>query len=379
VRTSFPLSAVLAGRLHRPWRRLGGVVVAAMIDPSLERQYGESQELKEMWELFYEFFKVGIKGGDGITPENEGKFLEVKSRIAMLHDSFMEPLKKQDERQMGQNVRGIIGRTITLRHISRLTDVDIKKMNLEWNECFLLINSSVSALEDKREKLAVVSPFAYHSRRYWLWAKARFLAFVRSTAFRAIVGLAIFVGAFTAFFAFGGGEAMKKIGALAPVYYFVEDGYRSFINKSYPFDQIARFKKTTRALPSGWEDLGNSSLTPKDLLVNNVTGNLNRDIGDPLAKSTEYEAYRLRYAPTSGTGGGEMEVHLFRLDTSFNAQTMFTKIQEWRSNTPQAAVQNVDNNMRFLRRNNVVVLLYKGTGIMMDRASGDIFYGTRRP
>ena len=82
-----------------------------MIDPVIERKYSDCKELIALWKTFHEFFKLGVRGQD-ITQDKEAKFLEIKSRIAMLHDSFLESL--DHDQNIGQNIINIVTRCITL-------------------------------------------------------------------------------------------------------------------------------------------------------------------------------------------------------------------------------------------------------------------------
>ncbi len=129
-----------------------------MIDPAVERQYSDTKELLALWNTFHQFFTMG-KSGQEITPEKENQFLEIKSRIAMLHDSFMDALTANQN--VGQEVLSIITRAITLKHLGRLSTADVKKMEMDWHESYLLLNDTIAALEHKREELSQINETQY--------------------------------------------------------------------------------------------------------------------------------------------------------------------------------------------------------------------------
>jgi hypothetical protein len=125
-----------------------------MIDPTVERHYADCKELLELWSVFHDYYVMGVKG-ENITPEAESQFLDIKSRIAMLHDSFIDALTH--DQNIGQGMLKIVESAITLKHLSRQSPAETKKMEIEWHEAYLLLNQTIGALEDRRQELANMS------------------------------------------------------------------------------------------------------------------------------------------------------------------------------------------------------------------------------
>ena len=115
-----------------------------MINPVLDRRYNDCSTLAEAWKSYLDFFTKVVKQGADITPEMEQTFMETKAQIAMMHDSLMEAITR--DANIGQNMMSIVNRSITLRHVRRLGGADQKKIEIEWHECFLLLNETLSAL-----------------------------------------------------------------------------------------------------------------------------------------------------------------------------------------------------------------------------------------
>ena len=122
-----------------------------MIDPKLEREISDIKELMAKWRQFHDFLAIGVKG-ENITPEKEKQFLAIKSRIAMLHETFIEVLTH--DKYIGQTIMAIVMTSITLKHLNKLSTAEIKKMEIEWHEAFLLLNETIGVLEDQKAQLS---------------------------------------------------------------------------------------------------------------------------------------------------------------------------------------------------------------------------------
>jgi len=159
-----------------------------MIDPILERHYSDCRELLNLWRRFHDFFKVAV-AGETITSDREHEFITIKSRIAMLHDSFMDSL--DHDQNIGQNVLTIVTRSITLKHVHRMSTAEIKKIELEWHESYLLLNEAIGLLEDKRRQFAGVSSSKYYRELYTKKALNSLSAFIHGWVFKTMVAVVI--------------------------------------------------------------------------------------------------------------------------------------------------------------------------------------------
>lgn len=164
-----------------------------MIDPDLERRTAECTELMEYWRQFLDLIYRAVKPPQTITPQLEQQFLNVKARIAMLHDSFMEALKH--ERGTGQAMIDIVNRAITLRIMTKVSESEIKKIEIEWHEVFLLLNESVTSLHEERARLADINEFAYNLKKRQERILVQLKGIVRSFYFKisAILLVLVFV------------------------------------------------------------------------------------------------------------------------------------------------------------------------------------------
>ena len=100
-----------------------------MQDPVLNSSLDETRELQTRWSQFHDFVKMAM-GGQKVSAQAEMKFLELKSRIAMLHDGFMARL--EHEQKTGQNIMNIIGDCILLGRMGNATDAERQKFEFDW-------------------------------------------------------------------------------------------------------------------------------------------------------------------------------------------------------------------------------------------------------
>lgn len=209
----------------------------AMQDPALERRLEEIQELHQRWSQFHDFFNMALKGGKA-TPQAEVKFLDIKTRIAMLHDSLMQSLTH--DQKVGQNVMQIIGACIMLRRIPQLSNTEIQKLEFDWNECYLLMTETIANLEEERERIAGISERSYKMKKSQERLLANINNFFVGPYFKAliIVGSFLFVVFGVPFFGIYKYSKLKEdLPWTAPVYDRVVSMLRS-INSEIPFDDF---------------------------------------------------------------------------------------------------------------------------------------------
>lgn len=150
-----------------------------MEDPVLNRNLEEIKELQTRWNQFHDFVNMAMQQGPSkITPQAELKFLELKSRIAMLHDGFMGGVKA--DVKTAQNIIQIVADCIMLKRSAVATDAEKQKFEFDWNECFMLLNETVSTLEEEKKKLAGINERAYKAAKRREIMKARIHNFLHS-------------------------------------------------------------------------------------------------------------------------------------------------------------------------------------------------------
>jgi len=154
-----------------------------MEDPTLNRNLDETKELQTRWSQFHDFVVMAMQQGPKkITPQAEMKFLELKSRIAMLHDSFMSSLKH--EQKVGQNIIAIVSDIILLKRTANASEAERQKFEFDWNECYMLLTEQASALDEEKKRLAGVNERAFKSAQRFGLIKARVYNFLHGAGLK---------------------------------------------------------------------------------------------------------------------------------------------------------------------------------------------------
>lgn len=218
-----------------------------MQNPVLDRQAKECRELAEAWKKYLEFFQAAVRGGEDINPNSEQTFLEIKSRVAMLHDTFMEALRH--DQQVGQNIYQIITRCITMRHVNRMSQAETKKIEIEWHESFLLLNETVSTVQEEIDKLAKINPTKFFIEQCFGTVKVNVVAFLKSRFFKFVVAVSAVLFLVWGVEAFGiyNYDNLRKVKGADKVYIAYLNFKRSALDKSAPFGTLDDFM--SRYLP----------------------------------------------------------------------------------------------------------------------------------
>jgi len=322
-----------------------------MIDQVLERRLADCKELIALWRTFHDFFSSGVKGED-LSHDKEVQFLDIKSRIAMLHDSFMESLIH--DHSVGQTILDIVTRSITLRHLNRLSPADVKKMEIEWHESYLLLNENIGSLDEKRQSLANINATQFHLSNFRKKVLQGFKSFFGSFYFK----LAVFVGAilFVIFGlpAFGIFEwsTLRNYKITKGAYVNAAALWRS-LRPDFPYPAVEDFMKSKRRIPTDWKG-------PKDMsdLIKDPTPLLNglasKFRGFPVynelkqPKQLAVEEYQ--------TTQGDVRIFYFLLPTSGAAKETEKKYAKWYFDAGQSFQGEVDRDFTLFQTANIVVI-----------------------
>lgn len=154
-----------------------------MEDPVLNRNLAEIRELQTRWSQFHDFVTMAMQQGlSKITAQAEMKFLELKSRIAMLHDGFMGGVKS--DVKTAQNIIQIVGDAILLRKVAGSSDAERQKFEFDWNECFMLLTETISSLEQEQKRLAAINERSHKAAQRREIMKAQLHNFLHGAGFK---------------------------------------------------------------------------------------------------------------------------------------------------------------------------------------------------
>ncbi|CAN5374274.1 hypothetical protein BH09SUM1_BH09SUM1_02310 [soil metagenome] len=277
-----------------------------MINPDLERRYVDCLELVDTWRGFLDIINRVVKGGGAVSQEAEQYFLNNKARIAMLHDSFTASAKH--DKQTAANMIEIVNRAITLRTVKKMSDSEARKMEIEWHEVFLLLNETVSSLNEDRQDLANVNEMTFKMKRYRENVVVRIKAFVGSFYFKLTVTTVVILFVLFGIPALGiyDYDDLREIKQLKPVISKVYNFTRITLGAPLAYTEMKQFTGPLTKLPMKRMSDIKSAVTDqtkdRDKALPIVTlGDTN--IRDALLKAQEFDAYDFYGDGVSGNKG----------------------------------------------------------------------------
>ncbi|MCC6547396.1 hypothetical protein IT570_09535 [Candidatus Sumerlaeota bacterium] len=336
-----------------------------MIDPNLERRFAECTELVDAWKLFMELVNRAVKPPKTTNAQLEQQFLNTKARIAILHDSFMESLK--DDKQVGANMLEIVNRAITLRMLAKITDPEAKKMEQEWHEVFMLLNGTVSDLNEERARVATINEFTHNMGKMKSAGFLHVKAFFTSIWFKIIAFVAVFV------MVVWGGPAMglykwdslRRVSWLKPVvktYLNVGRDTLGFKFAYYDMDAVMKVMKDaavpgTFAVEVRTDKNPNDTTTPTMLDGMMLFGSDRKELQtekDLLLKAKYYEY--IRYNADGGVNTAYASI--FFMDRTEDANSFMSLFNQYSSQMP--------DQYMVVRKVNVIILLYSTSKSYLD-------------
>ncbi|MEN6626848.1 MAG: hypothetical protein ABFD69_11550 [Candidatus Sumerlaeia bacterium] len=345
-----------------------------MEDPVLNQSLDETRELHTRWGQFRDFVLMAIKSRK-VTAQAEMKFLELKSRIAMLHDGFIKRL--DHDQKTGQNIMSIVADCILLKRCAAYTDAEKQKFEFDWNECYLLLTEQLGALEEEQKRLANVNIRVYRAQKRKELMVAQIHNFLRST------GLKVAVGLFVAFMLLWGIPAFgifdyKTFGKMGwskkPYAAFVNFVWRPYINDDLPYMTY------TEVRASKGRDFGNQIVTDNDGAAK-ITADYFKKTTLPamglksqfLTDARKYFDGNLKWDKEAYKAQNQ-DVHIYWIyyQEVGDAEKFVNTIVDGVKSLSEAKQKEVKDKVLLLRRANLVVI---GIGNHPHRGwAGDKFY-----
>lgn len=344
-----------------------------MIDPNVERQYADTRELLGLWNTFQQFFTLG-KSGQEISPERENQFLELKSRIAMLHDSFMEALTT--DQNVGQEVLNIITRAITLKHLGKLSTADAKKMEMEWHESYLLLNDTIAALEQKRQELAQINETQYKASQAAGVARQKAGKFFGSFYFKLVAIIVVVLGATIGVQSFGlyDYDDLGKIPGLKTPFQWGKAVVR-IVKPESPWPTIAvQPRRGVSGWPEGVKPPEIDAGQTKDDAVRHLA-RITAPIGISQTLATELtKAVEFRKEVAEKSGEGPIEIYTFRLPSSTEAKAAEKIWEDAKSRANQSGnAPEIVRQMDIIRDVNLITFVFSTRGETMERMVREVY------
>jgi len=320
-----------------------------MIDPIIERRVADMRELLQLWNSFHKYFAIAVKGGEYITPDRETEFLQIKSRIAMLHDTFMGVLKHDQD--IGQHVLSLVERSITLKHIHRLSVAEINKMQIEWHESYLLLSEMVASLEEQAEVISNINPTTYRIQKTKEKAILHFKNFVVSIWFKVIliaIGIPILFTVVNHIWSFSNLKKYK----LTRKPYNIAVKYWRYVNPNIPFENTSEIprKKGNRPAELEAESVNLSQQTATSIITQ-------PDLKATLLGSNiqfSFEAYKYK------NSRDKLFIMFFlsnEEDSNDKMQEFMDNFLRWKNSLSAPERKNIEDYNDIFRINNVIIII----------------------
>ncbi len=115
-----------------------------MTDRLIKKKIEHTKEFLELWVKFHETYKSALNKKT-INPEEENDFLQTKSLIARKYQYLMEELDIKPTAE--DRTMDVIAAILSLESVSTISDMQLKKLEGDWHNSFLLLNRVVGKLE----------------------------------------------------------------------------------------------------------------------------------------------------------------------------------------------------------------------------------------
>jgi hypothetical protein len=327
-----------------------------MIDAALERHLVEAKEMQACWKQFKDFFLTALRG-EGVSPANEQAFLRIKSRIAMLHDPYLDMVK--GDRKIAQNIIQLVGRSITLKHVSKLSLAESKKFEIEWHEAYLQIEETIGFLETDSARLASITASQYRTNILRQRIRRTIQLTLHSAIFKLAVVAVILLGIMVGMTAFNVGDklyANPSTRGLAVLLFSIT----RLINPDQAYYSMAEENVTKASLPgnkpasfTGIIKLGekDSNIKAAAALATWNQGGKSFSATADLEKAKEFCAQQITLSRNY------INIYYFRFEKTKEAQELMDRLGAFNESLGKLKRTDPAPNASFFRSANIVYLI----------------------
>lgn len=324
-----------------------------MRDPKTERIFEETKELHTRWGQFRDFAVMAMRGQQQVTPQAEVKFLQLKSRIAMLHDGFMEGLKR--DHKAGMNLMSLVSETILLSRLSQCNEAERQKFEFDWNEGHLLLTEQVGTLEQEIARLATVSEAQVKAQRRAERMQVMFNTFLNSLGLKVGIFLAVLFMLLFGIPMFGIYD-YRNFGEMdwsRPVYLGIVDTlWRPIFSPNFEYMSRREIQKNPNWRAQNVRPISDADFS-KSTFVSNVLPRIAAGPNLQQAQNLARESEDFWFEKMS-VGGRPAEVYFVFFEKSVTASDFIDALRNGVSAQPSAQRNEILNKIYIQRRANVV-------------------------
>lgn len=108
----------------------------------------KTREFMELWIKFHQIFKEAMSKSS-ITPEEEELFLQTKSMLARKFQTLADSMSI--DRPTVDRAYDVINQILSLKGISTLSELTLKKIENDWHESYISLNRLLGHLEAQKD------------------------------------------------------------------------------------------------------------------------------------------------------------------------------------------------------------------------------------
>ncbi|MFH1995457.1 MAG: hypothetical protein ABIJ27_00490 [Candidatus Omnitrophota bacterium] len=123
-----------------------------------------TKDFFELWIKFHGLYKDILKK-ESITRKDEENFLETKSLILSKYSTLTENF---EFRYMPHNrITDPVEKILSVKNLSAMSEDRLKKVEEDWRDSYVFLNSIVERLENKKRRLDRFNPLGIFFKRFF--------------------------------------------------------------------------------------------------------------------------------------------------------------------------------------------------------------------
>jgi hypothetical protein len=135
-----------------------------MIDKKTETDIKAVKEFLEFWTKFHSIYKGAISM-EAISKEDEDKFLQTKE---MIRAKYGEVRGSLDVNYMLRSrLTDPVDDVLSISGIRFISEKSLKKLNDDWRDSYIFLNSIVERLKNKKKRLEQFNPIGVFIKRFF--------------------------------------------------------------------------------------------------------------------------------------------------------------------------------------------------------------------
>jgi len=135
-----------------------------MIDKKTESSIKALKEFLEFWMKFHNIYN-GTISKESISKEDEDKFLQTKEQIRVKYEEVKSCL--DDNYMLHSRLTDPVDDVLSLGGIRFMSEKNLKKLNEDWRDSYVFLNSIMERLKSRKKRLGQFNPARVFVKRFF--------------------------------------------------------------------------------------------------------------------------------------------------------------------------------------------------------------------